>query len=66
VEDLRKIFPQLESEFPSKTVGGLIMEITGRVPSPGETADALGLRFTIVGADERQIKRVRVEPLTPS
>jgi len=65
VEDLRKIFPQLESGFPSKTVGGLIMEITGRVPSPGETADALGLKFTILGSDERQVKRVRVEPLSP-
>ncbi len=64
VEDLRKIFPQLGSEFPSKTVGGLIMEVTGRVPSPGETAEALGLKFTILGSDERQVKRVRVEPLS--
>jgi len=65
VEDLKKVFPHLDSEFPSKTVGGLIMEITGRVPSPGETADALGLRFTIIGSDERQIKRLRVESLSP-
>lgn len=66
VEDLKKVFPHLDSEFPSKTVGGLIMEFTGRVPSPGETAVAMGLRFTIVRSDERQIKRVRVEPLSQS
>jgi putative hemolysin len=61
VEDLVRVFPHWEGETPSKTVGGLIMEVTGRVPFPGETVHTEGLRFTVLGSDERQIKRVQVE-----
>jgi len=61
VEDLVRVFPQWDGETPSKTVGGLIMELTGRVPSPGETVHTEGLKFTVLGSDERQIKRVQVE-----
>ena len=61
VEDLMRVFPQWSGETPSKTVGGLIMEITGRVPSPGEAVHTEGLKFTVLGSDERQIKRVQVE-----
>jgi CBS domain containing-hemolysin-like protein len=61
VEDLVRVFPHWEGETPSKTVGGLIMEITGRVPLPAETVTTKGLRFTVLGSDERQIKRVLVE-----
>ena len=61
VEDLVSVFPHWEGETPSKTVGGLIMEVTGRVPSPGETVHTEGLKFTVLGSDERQIKRVQVE-----
>ena len=61
VEDLVSVFPHWEGETPSKTVGGLIMEVTGRVPSPGETVHFESLKFTVLGSDERQIKRVKVE-----
>ena len=61
VEDLMRVFPRLGGGTPSKTVGGLIMEVTGRVPSPGETIHTEGLKFTVLGSDERQIKRVQVE-----
>ena len=66
IDDLKKVFTDWIPEVPSKTVGGLIMEMTGRVPSPGETVASSGLKFTVVGSDERQIKRVRVEPMGPS
>jgi putative hemolysin len=61
IEDLMRVFPGWEGETPSKTVGGLIMEVTGRVPTPGETVHTEGLKFTVLGSDERQIKRVQVE-----
>jgi putative hemolysin len=64
VEDLMRVFPHWEGETPSKTVGGLIMEVTGRVPLPGETVYTEGLKFTVLGSDERQIKRVQVEEVT--
>lgn len=64
VDDLMREFPSWSEETPSKTVGGLIMEITGKVPAPGETVHSGGIRFTVLGSDERQIKRVRVESVS--
>jgi len=61
IEDLLRVFPHWEAETPSKTVGGLIMEVTGKVPPPGETVHMGDLRFIVLGSDERQIKRVQVE-----
>ena len=61
IEDLMRVFTHWVGETPSKTVGGLIMEVTGRVPTPGETVHIEGLKFTVLGSDERQIKRVQVE-----
>jgi len=61
VEDLIRVFPHWDGKTPSKTVGGLLMEVTGRVPLPGEAVYIDGLKFTVLGSDERQIKRVQVE-----
>ena len=66
IDDLMKVFPDWSEETPSKTVGGLIMEITGRVPAPGETVHTGAIKLTVLGSDERQIKRVRVESITGS
>jgi len=63
VEDLIRVFPHWDGKTPSKTVGGLIMEVTGRVPLPGETVSIDDLKFTVLGSDERQIKRVEVDTL---
>jgi len=65
LDDLRKIFPDWTAQVPSKTVSGLIMEITGKVPGVGETVMTDGLKFTVLGSDERQIKRVHVETSLP-
>jgi CBS domain containing-hemolysin-like protein len=61
MDDLKKIFPDWTTDVPSKTVGGFIMEITGKVPAAGETVHTEELRLTVLSSDERQIKRVRVE-----
>lgn len=43
------------------TVGGLIFELIGRVPQRGEVVEhESGLRFEILDADPRKIKRVRI------
>ena len=65
LDDLGKIFPDWKSEVPSKTVGGLIMEVMGKVPAVGEAVNSEGLMFTVLSSDERQIKRVRVESAPP-
>jgi CBS domain containing-hemolysin-like protein len=61
LDDLRKIFTGWSTETPSKTVGGFIMEIMGKVPAAGETVHMEELKLTVLSSDERQIKRVRVE-----
>lgn len=66
VSDLKKAFPHWKEKVASKTVGGLIMDLTGRVPSPGETVENIGLRFTVVLSDEKRIKRVRVSAVEKS
>ncbi|MEQ8345512.1 MAG: hemolysin family protein [Sneathiellaceae bacterium] len=43
------------------TVGGLIFELSGRVPQRGEMVEhETGLQFEILDADPRKIKRVRI------
>jgi putative hemolysin len=61
LDDLEKVFPGWTAHVPSKTVGGLIMEITGRVPAAGETVTTGDLKLTVLSSDEKQIRRVRVE-----
>ena len=64
IDDLKRVMPELkDKEIPSKTVGGLIMEAMGKVPESGESVEAKGIRFTVTSSNERQIKRVKVEPL---
>ncbi|MGH7163441.1 MAG: hemolysin family protein [Planctomycetota bacterium] len=42
------------------TVGGLLLNRMGYVPSPGEQIDLLGVRFTVLEADARRVNRVKV------
>ena len=59
VEDLEKL---VEKELPGKgTVAGLIMEHTGRIPDEGETIEIGGIKFTVLDASEKRIKKVKVE-----
>ena len=51
---------QVEQEYQAATVAGLITEIAGRIPLPGEVIVADSLRFEIVKSTDRRIERVRV------
>ena len=47
------------------TIGGLIFAMLGRVPSPGEViGHPSGIRFEILDADGRRIKKVRIKPVS--
>lgn len=54
----------LHTELPEDdnydTVGGLLFAHLGRVPEAGEECELDGVRFEIVDADERRIRRVKV------
>lgn len=55
----------LEIELPEDedydTLGGFIFSHLGYIPKTGETFDYCGLRLTIINAEPRSIKRVRIE-----
>jgi CBS domain containing-hemolysin-like protein len=50
--------------FEATTVGGLVSEIEGRIPLPGEMVvlDHAGLRMEVVASTDRRVERVRVYP----
>jgi len=60
IEDLEEYFGiEIEREM-FDTLGGLIFHLTGRIPKSGEEVVTEELRMTILDADERKIRRVRI------
>jgi CBS domain containing-hemolysin-like protein len=47
---------------PWDTVGGLMLDLIGRVPDPGDSVEVEGFRLTAVDVRGRRIERVRIEP----
>lgn len=67
VVDARLPVEELEEHFGIEverdmfdTVGGLIFHLTGRIPRAGEEIDTHDLHMTILDADERKIRSVRI------
>ena len=55
-----------DQEDEADTLGGLVFELAGRVPSRGEIIrHASGLEFEILETDSRRVKRVRIHVKTP-
>jgi putative hemolysin len=48
---------------PWDTVGGLLLDLVGRVPDKGDSVTVDGFRLTAVDVRGRRIERVRIEPL---
>jgi putative hemolysin len=46
------------------TLGGFVLDVLGRLPSEGESFEALGLRFEIVDMDRRRIDKLLVSTPT--
>ena len=56
----------LDTSLPSSdmhTIGGMMIYHLHHIPSVGESLELRGLRFTVEQADERSIKKIRVERL---
>ncbi len=51
---------RLPEHYESTTVGGLVSEIAGHIPLPGEVVEEDGLRLEVVASTDRRIDRVRV------
>ena len=64
VDDLsHAIHVPIEDGRDFDSLGGFLCTELGRVPAKGEVIEALGLRLTVLEANERRIGRVRVERL---
>lgn len=43
------------------TIAGFVFSELGYIPTPGETLESSGAKFTVIAANERKISRLRVE-----
>jgi CBS domain containing-hemolysin-like protein len=55
---------ELDDAYEATTLGGLVSEIEGRIPLPGEVVllAAIGLRMEVVASTDRRVERLRVFP----
>jgi CBS domain containing-hemolysin-like protein len=51
------LFPQ---HYEATTLGGLVSEIAGHIPLPGEVVEGKLLRFEVIASTDRKVERVRV------
>jgi CBS domain containing-hemolysin-like protein len=52
--------PQLLTGYEATTVGGLVSEIAGHIPLPGEVVEDGPLRLEVVASTDRLVERVRI------
>jgi CBS domain containing-hemolysin-like protein len=50
----------LPEHYESTTVGGLVSEMAGHIPLPGEVVEEDGLRLEVLASTDRRIDRIRV------
>jgi putative hemolysin len=56
---------RLRTDLEASTVGGLVSELAGHIPLPGEVIEADGLHIDVLAATSRLVTRVRVRTLPP-
>lgn len=66
VDRLDDLFGFRPDEHEATTIGGLVSEIAGHIPQPGEVITDEKLRFEVLESTDRKVDRVRVSPAEPS
>ncbi|MDP9038859.1 MAG: hemolysin family protein [Acidobacteriota bacterium] len=56
----------LRQQYEATTVGGLVSEIAGHIPHPGELVEHDGLRVEVLASTDRKVERVRVSLADPA
>jgi putative hemolysin len=57
---------RLSEHYESTTLGGLVSELAGHIPLPGEVVEEDGLRLEVLASTDRRVERIRVAlALTP-
>jgi CBS domain containing-hemolysin-like protein len=59
-EDDEETLAELLAEYEATTVGGLVSEMAGHIPLPGEVVEDGVLRLEVVASTDRRVERVRV------
>ena len=52
-------------ETDAETVGGLVLDLLGRLAKPGDSVTINGYRLTVLRADPTRIRKIRLEPFKP-
>ncbi len=55
---------RLPEHYESTTVGGLVSELAGHIPLPGEVVEDAGLRLEVLASTDRRIESIRVSLLS--
>ena len=56
---------QAPEDYEAATVAGLVSEVAGRIPLPGEVVEDIGLRFEVLNSTDRRVERLRVSHAAP-
>jgi Transporter associated domain len=49
----------------AESVGGLVLDVLGRLAKPGDSVTINGHRLTVIRADPTRIRKIRLEPYNP-
>jgi CBS domain containing-hemolysin-like protein len=60
VDLLEKLLGVRPAEMEATTIAGLVSELAGHIPKPGEIIEDEGLRYEVLESTERRVDRVRV------
>jgi CBS domain containing-hemolysin-like protein len=60
LQDAEAMLAQLLTKYEATTLGGLVSEIAGHIPLPGEVVEDGPLRLEVVASTDRRVERVRV------
>jgi CBS domain containing-hemolysin-like protein len=58
--EMEQTLPRLLTGYEATTVGGLVSEIAGHIPLPGEVVEDGPLRLEVIASTDRRVERVRV------
>jgi putative hemolysin len=64
VDRLDELFGIRLGDWESTTVSGLVTEIAGHIPPPGEVVELNGLRFEVLESTNRRVERVRIRSIS--
>lgn len=65
VDRLTDLFGIRQGDWEATTVGGLVTEFVGHIPSPGEVVEHEGLRFEVLQSTQRRVERLRISLVPP-